>query len=288
MATDYLQTLVNSVASRIGRAPSAPNPSNFGDNVLGWRALQGARSQYASAQAQYSENLNQALARTQTKPISGAAPNRSNYVSVGDPNRAIKGSSTQLFFNQDAWARDQAAYMRQNPQYAGWSDSDIANYLTQGANLDDQGLAGLEFWTGQNIAWRQAQEQAKKDRDRMLAELEDYRSSWSEENMQAVLRQEEAAANAEINQILAQVQQEAASYGRSTSAYVTGNLRARLVAERSDRIALRRYELERERDAQTQYYLSALDNVFSNTQINLTDPAVAAQIMGQVGVAQAK
>lgn len=140
-----------------------------------------------------------------------------------------------------------------------------------------------DWWGQQQTAWDQAAADAKADRDTMLGNINTWASNWSDDWINSSISREKSYWDAKTQQTMQQVSQQFASAGRVASPYLMGEIQRRLVAQASDALQVRRFDLEQQKRTAQLSALNLQNNVYSNTQRTMIDPAQAMQIMSQLG-----
>lgn len=254
---------------------------------------------------QYAQDLYAAMNGMRTSPVAGAAPRVTDFMQVQAPQAVGQTGNTyrdsfgnvQISNQTTAWSRpsvqvDEAAYtsaatawMRGQERYADWSDQEIAEFVRDTMGMSAEQRQAAEYWQANQVAWRRAGEDAEADRNDMLARLEAFRAGYSESWINDTLAREKAYWDAKGRETIREVQTKMAAIGRTASPYLLGFIGRQFAAQQADALQVRRMQLEQERSQHEQEYLTMLNSVYQNTQRNVVDPATAAQIAQQMGVA---
>lgn len=275
MAT-YLEQLRAELAKYAGSAAAQPARSDFGTGAEGWNAYVSNMNRHTQRQANYQTAAKNWLASKVSAADASGRPPREKYVSFVNGN---------LQFNNSAWSHAMFDWMRGQDTYKTWSDQEIRDFAATSSNLSEGERSAQEFWTSSQQAWQQAGAEAKADRERMLAELETFKSGYNSQWINDTLSREKAYWDAKIATTLQNIDQQYAARGAVASPYVKAEIARRMVAQASDALQVRRYELENERAARQQYYLTTLNDVLGNTQRQVLDPLQAAELLQKLGSA---
>ncbi len=275
MAT-YLDQLRSELAKFAGYKPSTPSPSSFGAGGDGYRALLRAQNTQANRLATYQTAAQKWLTDKKSSAATGGRPARESFISMNNGD---------LAFNTQAWTNAMFSWMRGQYTYKTWSDQEIRDFVATSANLSEGERSAQEFWTSSQQAWQQAGAEAKADRQHMLAELETFKSGYNSQWINDTLSREKTYWDGKIATTLANIDQQYAARGAVASPYVKAEIARRMVAQAADALQVRRYELENERSARQQYYLTTLNDVLSNTQRQVLDPLQVAELLQKLGAA---
>lgn len=257
----------------------------------------------ASGNAQLNRDLTEAYRSTATTAAAGTAPRRTDYLRVGVARNqpSAPASSPGMFerigtgsgatpaaapdfsFDADAYNSAMFAWMRGNEHYSEWSDEDLQTFLRDTAEMTDSERAAQELYKSSQIGYDKAKAQAAADRQQMLGELATFKAGFGDDWINGQISRETAAWDAKINSTVDRTVQEMANLGRKASPYMLAAIRRTMVAQKQDALQVRRFELEAKKSEMTQAYLSMLNNVLSNTQVQTQDPAQVLQMITSLG-----
>lgn len=210
----------------------------------------------------------------------GAQPTRADWTNV---TRNREGTRVSVDLDRAGYANALYGWMRSNARYSDWSDAELQEFTSGLSSRTPEEASLFQLTTENRRAYEQAGQEARADRDRMLAELETYKAGISQERTAAVLARERATWEQQIGATLAGIERQYANMGRVASPWVLAQVRTRLVAQAQDALQVRRFELEQERQQQLQYYLNTLNNVYQNTERQVMDPLTAAKLAADLG-----
>ena len=181
--------------------------------------------------------------------------------------KAYNSNGRVIGVNESGYKAAQADWMRGNAAFEGWTDDDISsfqNWLSSSKMTDRQKMAG-QLWYANQIAQRNANQEAKRDREDMLAEIEAYKAGFSNEHIAAAVAQERQAWDAKIAETLQSAQQQAAAQGRVMDNTTYAMLRGRLEAQAANAIQQTQIDYENKRQEYIFNAMSMKNDVYKNT-----------------------
>lgn len=195
--------------------------------------------------------------------------------------KAYNSNGRVIGVNESGYKAAQADWMRGNAAFEGWTDDDISsfqNWLSSSKMTDRQKMAG-QLWYANQIAQRNANQEAKRDREDMLAEIEAYKAGFSNEHIAAAVSQERQAWDAKIAETLQSAQQQAAAQGRVLDNTTYAMLRGRLEAQAANAIQQTQIDYENKRQEYIFNAMSMKNDVYKNTTRTVATQADLAGII---------
>lgn len=251
---------------------------HYGAPMPGYTKTPNPNSPQAQMEADMRAGWEKILGNSQGDAATGGRPDMTQFVT-------LNGSKPQL--DTGGYENAMAQWLRGQDRYADWSDEDIASFVRDTAGVDANQRAAMEMWYSNRIASEQAATDAEADRNDMLAKLEAYEQGYNEEWISSTLAREKMLWDVRRDSTLRRVQEQMSNMGRSASPYMLAEINRRLVAQQSDALQVRRFELEQERDARKRWILEMKNNIYQNTQRQVMDPATAADLVARLGQASA-
>ncbi len=183
--------------------------------------------------------------------------------------------------NEGGYKAAQADWMRGNAAFDGWTDDDISSFqdwLSSSKMTDRQKTAG-QLWYANQIAQRNANAEAKKDREDILGDIEAWKATLSDEAITAAVAQEQQAWNTKIAETLQSAQQQAAAQGRVLDNTTYAMLRGRLEAQAANAIQLVQMQYEQRRSEMAMQAIQAKNDIYKNTTRTVATQADLAGII---------
>lgn len=184
-------------------------------------------------------------------------------------SRAAFGLSTDGFASGDleGYKAAQADWMRGSAAFDGWTDEDISGFQDwlSGGKYSDKQKTAAQLWQSNLIGRRNANEQARQDREDILADIEAYKNSFSDEAITAAVAQEQQAWSQKIAETLQSAQQQAAAQGRVLDNATYAMLRGRLEAQAANAIQLVQMQYEQKRSDMALQAIQAKNSVYANS-----------------------
>ena len=143
---------------------------------------------------------------------------------------------------------------------------------------DRQKTAG-QLWYANQIAQRNANAEAKKDREDILGDIEAWKATLSDEAITAAVAQEQQAWNTKIAETLQSAQQQAAAQGRVLDNTTYAMLRGRLEAQAANAIQLVQMQYEQRRSEMAMQAIQAKNDIYKNTTRTVATQADLAGII---------
>ena len=212
----------------------------------------------------------------------------SPYLHGGDVFRTsgkddyLKLGKQNYTFDAEGYRKAQADWMRGNAAFDGWTDDDISSFqdwLSSSSKLTDRQKMAGQLWYSNQIAQRNANAEAKKDREDILADIEEYKSTFSDEAIAAAVAQEQQAWNTKIAETLQSAQQQAAAQGRVLDNTTYAMLRGRLEAQAANAIQLVQMQYEQRRSEMAMQAIQAKNDIYKNTTRTVATQADLAGII---------
>lgn len=216
----------------------------------------------------------------------------SGYMHGGDVFRTsskedyIQTGKQNYTFDAEGYRNAQLGWMRGNAAFDGWTEEDMTGFLdTLGTkNYSQKEATALQLWQGNLIARRNANADAKRDREDILADIEAYKASLSDEAITAAVAQEQQAWNTKIAETLQSAQQQAAAQGRVLDNTTYAMLRGRLEAQAANAIQLVQMQYEQKRSEMALNAIQMKNNVYQNSTKTVESPTeIAALISALAG-----
>lgn len=184
-------------------------------------------------------------------------------------SRAAFGLSTDGYAPGDVagYKAAQADWMRGSAAFDGWTDEDISGFQDwlSGGKYSDKQKTAAQLWQSNLIGRRNANEQARADRADILADIEAYKNSFSDEAITAAVAQEQQAWSQKIAETLQSAQQQAAAQGRVLDNATYAMLRGRLEAQAANAIQLVQMQYEQKRSDMALQAIQAKNSVYANS-----------------------
>lgn len=211
----------------------------------------------------------------------------SPYLHGGDVFRTsgkddyLKLGKQNYTFDAEGYRKAQFDWMRGSAAYDGWTDDDINGFLDSinEKYYTNNEASAMQLWQGNLIARRNANADAKRDREDILADIEAYKSTFSDETIAAAVAQEQQAWNTKIAETLQSAQQQAAAQGRVLDNTTYAMLRGRLEAQAAQAIQLVQMQYEQKRSEMALNAIQAKNDVYKNTSRTIETPAEIATII---------
>lgn len=181
--------------------------------------------------------------------------------------------------DNDAYRKAQLAWMSGNYAFEGWTEEDMTSFLDQTQGLSKQEREAERLWMAAGIGQRNSNEQKKKDREDMLAEIEAYKAGFSNEAIDAAIAAERQAWDAKIQSTLQQAMNQAAAQGRVMDGSTYAMLRGRLEAQAAAAIQQVQTGYEQKRQEYMFNAMSMKNDVYKNTTNNVMDYSDVAKII---------
>jgi hypothetical protein len=228
----------------------------------------------ASSASVLNPNISRSLSNKLKQKLGSYGVDPTSYKSYNSNGRVIG-------VNESGYKAAQADWMRGNAAFDGWTDDDISafqTWLSSSKMTDRQKMAG-QLWYSNQIAQRNANAEAKKDREDMLAEIEAYKAGFSNEHIAAAVAQERQAWDSKIAETLQSAQQQAAAQGRVLDNTTYAMLRGRLEAQAANAIQQTQIEYENKRQEYIYNAMSMKNDVYKNTTRTVATQADLASII---------
>jgi hypothetical protein len=211
----------------------------------------------------------------------------SPYLHGGDVFRTsgkddyLKLGKQNYTFDAEGYRKAQFDWMRGSSAYDDWTDDDINGFLDSinEKYYTNNEVTAMQLWQGNLIARRNANADAKRDREDILADIEAYKSTFSDETIAAAVAQEQQAWNTKIAETLQSAQQQAAAQGRVLDNTTYAMLRGRLEAQAAQAIQLVQMQYEQKRSEIALNAIQAKNDVYKNTSRTIETPAEIATII---------
>lgn len=184
-------------------------------------------------------------------------------------------------FYSGAYRDAQLNWMRGNAAFDGWTEDDMNGFLdTLGTkHYTTKEATAMQMWQGNLIARRNANADAKRDREDILGDIEAWKSTLSDEAIEAAVAQEQMAWNTKIAETLQSAQQQAAAQGRVLDNTTYAMLRGRLEAQAAQAIQLTQMQYEQKRSEMAMQAIQLKNDVYKNTSRTVESPAEIAAII---------
>lgn len=157
------------------------------------------------------------------KPATGSAPPAGVKFTTANDARAYYQTGTYKKVDQSGYNQAMIDYMRQSPQYANWSDDDIANFVSQTSGASQAKTAATELWYDSRAAYNQAKTDAAADRAEMLKQIGNFNQTANQINTsnKAAINQYQTDSASSIQDFLASILANNASTGLTVNSQLT-------------------------------------------------------------------
>jgi hypothetical protein len=220
------------------------------------------------------QNISKSLSNKLKRKLGSYGVDPASYKAYNSRGRVVGVDDT-------GYKTAQADWMRGNAAFDGWTDDDISSFqdwLSSSRMTDRQKTAG-QLWYANQIAQRNANAEAQRDREDMLAEIEAYRAGFSNEHIAAAVAQERQVWDQKIAETLQAAQQQAAAQGRVLDNTTYAMLRGRLEAQAAGAIQKTQMDYEQKRQEYMYNAMSMKNDVYKNTQRTVATQADLASII---------
>jgi len=255
----------------------------------------GTRAYYGSNRnGDVARDRRSALSGVVTEGVAGAMPKLTDFASVGGGNRVDTrwtGSQTsEGVYNEPSLNVDNEAYtsamfdwMRKNDRYKDWSDDEVRAVAGGSAGKSPSGVNAYLFAEEQGRNYRQARDEAKADRDDILAEISAFDAQYNDAWVANKLAVEGAMWDSKINESMRRVEERYAAMGKVPHPAVLADVHARLINQKESAMQISQMNLEQQKADYKRSIISMKDKVYSNTNRDVMNPAQILQAMNAVG-----
>ena len=163
--------------------------------------------------------------------------------------------------------------------FENWRPAEIQNFVQNADSMGTKTGTYYKWIQDQQVASREANTAASKDRGEILADLNAWKAGFNESWIAQSLAAERQQWNQRLAQAQEQVTRQYAAMGRVADPLVMQQALKQVASEAASALQLSRMRLEQEQSDRTAQYLGMKDQVFQATSRTTTDAGDVATMI---------